>query len=199
VNIPGIGENRINTAHFFAEVNETGSGPQATINTIKTNFGLEMDHFIRIRFEGFREIVDAMGGVDIHLSEPMAGYSPGSYHLTGRKALAFVRHRLGEDDFFRMEHGQFMVKMIFKQMLHPKEWLRLPLILRAIFRSIDTDIPVWLWPRLGFMFLRLGPDGIESQTITRDMVTPFTTSEGAQVLSPNWEMINPLINEMFRN
>ena len=40
VNIPGYGENRINTAHFFAEGNQEGSGPQAVIDTISANFGV---------------------------------------------------------------------------------------------------------------------------------------------------------------
>jgi len=198
VNIPEVGENRINTAHFFAEASEPGSGPQASIETIKANFNLDIDHYIRVRFEGFREVVDAMGGVDIYLSEPMAGYSPGNYHLTGGKALAFVRHRMGEDDFYRMEHGQLMIKSIIKQMMRPSKLVRLPLVLRALFRSVDTDIPIWLWPRLAFMVLRLGTDGIDNRTINRDMVTPFTTSEGAQVLAPNWELINPVVDEIFR-
>lgn len=198
VNIPQVGENRINTAHFFAEAVEPGSGPQASIETIKSNFNLDMDHYIRIRFEGFREVVDAMGGVDINLSEPMAGYSQGIYHLNGRKALAFVRHRMGEDDFYRMEQAQLMIKSIIKQMMRPSKLIRLPLVIRAILRSVETDIPIWLWPRLMFMVLRLGPDDIDNRTINRDMVTPFTTSEGAQVLAPNWELINPVVDEMFR-
>jgi hypothetical protein len=62
---------------------------------------------------------------------------------------------------------------------------------------IDTNIPVWQWPRLGFAFLRAPLVGADSQTISRDMVIPFQTSGGAQVLAPNWEAINPLLNEMF--
>jgi anionic cell wall polymer biosynthesis LytR-Cps2A-Psr (LCP) family protein len=97
-----------------------------------------------------------------------------------------------------MEHGQLMIKSIIKQMMRPSKLVRLPLVLRALFRSVDTDIPIWLWPRLAFMVLRLGTDGIDNRTINRDMVTPFTTSEGAQVLAPNWELINPVVDEMFR-
>ena len=40
VNIPGVGENRINTAHFFAEANDPGSGPSATMDTIEAEFWL---------------------------------------------------------------------------------------------------------------------------------------------------------------
>ena len=113
VNIPGVGENRINAAHFFAEAQQVGSGPEAVIDTIQQNFGVDADYFMRIRFEGVRSVVDAMGGVDIELDRPMAGYPAGHHHLTGNKALAFARHRLGADDFFRMEQGQLLIKAIF--------------------------------------------------------------------------------------
>jgi hypothetical protein len=63
--------------------------------------------------------------------------------------------------------------------------------------ATDTNLPVWLWPRLTFTLLRSGADGIDSRTISREMVTPFTTSGGAQVLGPNWDAIMPVIREMF--
>lgn len=197
VTIPGVGENRINTAHFFAESQVEYSGPQAAMDTIKANFGVDVDYFVRIRFEGFAEVVDAMGGLDIVLPEPMSGYEAGHHHLTGRKALALVRDRSGSDDFFRMERGQLFLKAVFKQLRNPVVWPRLPAVLRALAKAVDTNIPVWQWPRLGFALLRAGPDGIDGRTINRDMVTGTITAEGANVLIPNWNLINPVLLEMF--
>jgi hypothetical protein len=54
-----------------------------------------------------------------------------------------------------------------------------------------------LWPRLGLALLRLGPDGVDNRIISRDMVLPFTTNQGAMVLAPQWNLINPVIYEMF--
>lgn len=197
VSIPGVGENRINTAHFFAEANQAGSGPEALLQTVRQNFGVEVDYYVRIRFEGFREIVDAMGGVDITLSEPMAGYEAGQHHLTGRKALAFARNRAGSDDFFRMEHGQVMLKALTKQMSNPLKWVHLPRVYLALSRNLDTNVPTWMWPRLGMALLRLGPDGIDNRTISREMVQPVLTDQGANVLIPDWGRINPVLLEMF--
>jgi LCP family protein required for cell wall assembly len=197
VTIPGVGENRINTAHFFAEAQQAGSGPAAAMDTIRQNFGLEMDYFVRLRFESFRSVVNAMGGVDIELDEPMAGYLAGTHHLTGRKALAFARNRLGTDDFFRMEQSQLLIKAIFHQLLLPRMWPRLPGVLSAAVQEIDTNIPWWQVPRLGLAILRAGPEGIDHRTIDRDMVTSFTTDQGANVLLPDWGRINPILEEMF--
>jgi LCP family protein required for cell wall assembly len=195
--IPGIGENRINTAHYFAEGEQPGNGPRKAIETVQSNFGVGIDHYVRVRFEGFKDVVDAMGGVDIMLEEPLAGYPPGSHHLTGNKALAFARSRIGADDFYRMEQGQIIIKAALRQMLLPAHWWQIPGVTIALLRSLDTDIPVWLWPRLGVALLRAGSDGIDNRTIQREMVTPYTTDQGASVLLPNWNLINPLLAEMF--
>lgn len=197
VNIPGVGENRINTAHFFAESAQPGSGPAASERTVEENFGVKVDYHMRIRFEGFREIVDQLGGVDITLSEPMAGYPAGVHHLTGNKALAFVRDRADSDDFFRMQHGQIMLKALFKHMLNPKVWPRIPGAFAALWRATDSNVPLVLWPRLGLALLRLGPDGVDNRIISREMVLPFTTNQGAMVLAPQWHLINPILLEMF--
>jgi len=197
VTIPGFGENRINTAHFFAEGQQVGAGPYKAIETIRHNFGVDVDYYLRVRFESVKDVVDAMGGVDIVLAEPIAGYTVGQHHLTGNKALAFARSRMGADDFFRMEQGQLLLKSALKQMISPQKLWRSPAVLVALLRSIDTDIPTWQWPRLALALLRAGPGGIDSRFIQREMVTPFTTDQGASVLLPDWGQINPVLTEMF--
>ena len=197
VTIPGVGENRINTAHFFAEANQEGSGPEAVLETVRANFGVTVRYYARVQFDAFVNIVDAMGGVEVEITTPTAGYDPGVYMLNGEQALAFARSRSGSDDFFRMEHGQLLLRAAFNQMLKPASWPRFPALIATILQSVDTNLPVFLWPRLGLAVLRAGPDGIDSRTINRDMVYPWTTNEGANVLLPNWEAINPVLLEMF--
>jgi LCP family protein required for cell wall assembly len=197
VPIPGYGENRINTAHFFAESEQTGSGPYKAMETIRANFNVRVGYYLRFRFDSFREVVDAFGGVDIDLAEPVAGYPAGRHHLTGNKALAFARNRTGSDDFFRMEQGQILVKALLRQSLQPAKWPRIPAAGLAFLSSVDTNIPVWQWPRLGLALLRAGPDGIDNRIIQREMVTPYITDQGANILLPDWNQINLLVEELF--
>ncbi|MBE0408726.1 MAG: LCP family protein [Anaerolineales bacterium] len=197
VTIPGIGENRINTAHFFAESEMAGQGPQATMETVRYNFGIDVNYFIRVNFEGLKEIVDAMGGLELELENATGGYSPGKHKLKGDQALAFVRDREGTDDFFRMERGQLFIKSVLIQSLKPATWLRLPAMAPAILRAIDTNLPVWQLPRMAVSILITGTDNIDNRVITRDMVHPTTTAGGAQVLIPDWPKINPVLLEMF--
>jgi LCP family protein required for cell wall assembly len=197
VDIPGVGQNRINTAHFFAEGEQAGNGPQALQQVILNNFGVRAPYYIRIRFDGFVGVIDAMGGVTVDLDEPMSGYDAGSHKLNGEQALAFTRDRAGTDDFFRMARGQLMIKSMVRQMARPATWPRLPVVAVAGLQAVDTNLPVWHWPRIGLALVRAGTDGIDNRTITRDMVSPFTTDGGAQVLAPNWDRIRPLVRELF--
>ncbi|MCL4560497.1 MAG: LCP family protein [Chloroflexi bacterium] len=197
VPIPGHGENRINTAHFFAEAEQPGSGPQAAIQVVEDNFKVQVPYYLRIRFDGFEKVVDAMGGVTVDLPSAMSGMEAGEHHLNGAQALAFARDRKGSDDFFRMERGQILLKSALRQMLNPLSWLRLPAAMIALGQTVDTNLPAWQWPRLALALLRAGPGGIDSRTIDREMVTPFVTSGGADVLGPNWDQILPVVREMF--
>jgi LCP family protein required for cell wall assembly len=197
VTIPGVGENRINTAHFFAEGQEPGSGPIAALETIKLNFEVPVNYYVRIKFDGIVDIVDALGGLDIELDNPMAGLPPGNHHISGLQALAFVRDRQGTDDFFRMAQGQFFITEMIEQMIQPKSWPRLPAVIAAMNDTIDTNIPFWIWPRLSFALLRAGPGGMDYHVISRDFVSSTTTAEGAQVLIPDWSLILPLVRQIF--
>ena len=197
VSIPGVGEQRINTAYFFAESNQTGSGPQATMQTIRDNFGVSVRYYAVIHMLGLISVVDTFGGVDIQLETSMGGLPAGEHHLDGSQALAFARDRSSSDDFGRMQRAQILLSAAFGKVLNPLNWPNLPRFIVGLTQLIDTNIPIWQWPRLLFALLRAFIFGIDSQTITREMVNPFQTSQGAQVLAPNWDAIRPLVKEMF--
>jgi anionic cell wall polymer biosynthesis LytR-Cps2A-Psr (LCP) family protein len=117
--------------------------------------------------------------------------------LNGEQALAFVRDRRGTDDFFRMRHGQIFVKAMLSHLSKPMNWIDLLKAFPTLMSTVDTDVPIWLWPRLATALLRASPEGMDLRTISRDMAQGFTTEQGAQVLAPNWSLINPVLLEMF--
>lgn len=197
VTVPGIGEQRINTAYFFAESNAPGSGAQAALQTIRENFGVPVRYYAVIHMAGLTSVVDAVGGVDISLDSPLGGFPAGVHHLNGEQALFFVRERSSSDDFGRMVRSQILISAIVRKSINPSNWASLPPLISSFAQVIETNIPIWQWPRLLFALMRGFVFGLDSQTITREMVIPFQTSQGAQVLAPNWEAINPLLRRMF--
>lgn len=197
VKIPNYGENRINAAYYFGEGEATGNGANLAMDTLEFNLQIRPDFYFRVQLEAFPEIVDALGGVEITLTETTAGYAPGSYQLDGEQALAFVRDRSGTDDFFRMAQGQIFIKAFLQKLFNPSSWVRIPQLVTAGLDAVDTNIPLWKQPRIIVALLRSLGGKMEFTTISRDMVTPWVTDAGAQVLLPRWELIRPLFNQTF--
>jgi polyisoprenyl-teichoic acid--peptidoglycan teichoic acid transferase len=93
VPIAGSGaQNRINAAF--------GGGPGQLVQTIEQDFGIPINHYVLIDFDGFRSIVDALDGIDVRFPYPardqLSGLNvtePGCVHLDGGRALALARSR----------------------------------------------------------------------------------------------------------
>jgi LCP family protein required for cell wall assembly len=198
VTIPGVGENRINTAHYFAELNQPGTGLDAASGVVEANFGIKVPYVMRVKFDGIVNIVDAMGGITLTLDKPTAMFQAGTLELDGTQALAFVRDRSGSDDFSRQKHAQIFISAAIKSMLNPAKWARIPAVAAATIQAIDTNIPFYAWPRLLYGMAFSAVFGFDTLSLDRNWVTPWVTDQGAQVLIPNWDLINPAIAEIFK-
>lgn len=77
----------------------TDGGIGCTVRTVEANTGVRIDHYAVVNFEGFRDMVDALGGVDICVAEPINDHATGlrlkagMNHLDGTEATQYVRAR----------------------------------------------------------------------------------------------------------
>ncbi len=211
VNVPGYGESRINTAHFWGENAAPGGGPALAMQTVAQNFGVPVHHYVRVDFAAFRAIVDAAGGIDVVVEQPIVDNAyptddygvmrieipAGPQHMDGETALRYARSRHGSSDFERAERQQQILTTLARRLLDPAAWPRLPLVYIAVVEHVDTDLAFWNLLLLAPTLLRMGADGIERYAITREMTEPLTTDSGGAVLAPCWEAIRPLIQELF--
>jgi LCP family protein required for cell wall assembly len=209
--LPNGVEGRINTAHFFAEAEAPGTGPAAAMQTVRSNFGVTVNRFVRLDFAGFVKIVDAMGGITIDVPAPVSdnayptedggtqfiSFEAGPQHMDGQRALIYARTRHSSSDFARANRQQLVIQACFNRLLQPGAWVRLPLILAAVNASIDTDVTPLDLLRLAPTLLRVGPAGLDRRVIEGNMVQPNTTPGGGSVQLPVWENINPVLKEMF--
>ena len=122
VPLPGYNESqRINTAYYWGEVNDLpGGGPGFAEKTITDNFGVPVQRYAVIDFEGFKQIVDAVDGVEIDVPQEIVDYAyptpdygtevlqipAGRIHMDGELALKYVRTRHGDSDFGRLQRQQ---------------------------------------------------------------------------------------------
>ena len=134
-----------------AELNGVAGGALCTVATVEANTNVPIDHFAVINFEGFRDMVDALGGVDICVPEAIeddtTGLSlpAGTSHLDGLEATQFVRARKGignGSDIGRIDRQQAFLSAVIREatssglLLRPDRLLG---FLDAATRSLTTD------------------------------------------------------------
>lgn len=93
VRIPGRGSQKINAAYRNRQ-------PNRLIETIQQNFGVPVDYYVQVDFCAFKQIVEAVGGIDVPFAKPIRDQrvkllisEPGCHHFNGDEALAYVRSR----------------------------------------------------------------------------------------------------------
>ncbi len=115
----GAFDDRMNAAYYYG-------GFDLLKETIKYNFGVEVEDFIMVEFTSFATVIDLLGGVDITLTEEeanylnenyVAGVTPGVNRLTGQYALAYSRIRKSsseDSDFNRVNRQHNVLNSIFQ-------------------------------------------------------------------------------------
>ncbi|MFD4032490.1 LCP family protein [Streptomyces sp. NPDC058637] len=79
-------------------------GPACVVKTVEKMSGVRIDHYMEINFAGFKDLVDAIGGVTVDVEEPIQDkasgldLAAGSHKLDGTESLAYVRTRHGVGD-----------------------------------------------------------------------------------------------------
>jgi polyisoprenyl-teichoic acid--peptidoglycan teichoic acid transferase len=135
-------------------------GADAIKQAVQGATGLKVDYYVLIDFTGFRELIDAMGGITVNVNVPVAingqtdaGIPPTGYiepgpneHLDGFHALWYARGRYGADDYQRMARQRCVVNAIIDQ-ANPVNMLRRYQALAAAgSKVVRTDIPRELLP-----------------------------------------------------
>ena len=117
VDVPGHGKAKINSAYA------NGGFPLA-VHTVEDLLGVRIDHVAAIDMNGFKDMTDALGGVDVKVVKPFTAFTghrftAGTHHVNGDEALAFVRERkhLGAGDLDRTANQQRYLQAVFTQAL----------------------------------------------------------------------------------
>ncbi len=133
VEIPGHDGNRLNAAYSYG-------GPELLMQTIEQNFDIKVHRYALVNFQAFANLVDAVGGVDLELTNEEVNYVngylveynmlegkpegtdyldtslSGMIHLNGPQALAYTRNRYIGTDFGRTERQRKVLAAVMKKM-----------------------------------------------------------------------------------
>ena len=129
---------KINQAYFFGTpgmgyYKRKGGGAGLLADTLFYNYGIFPDHYVVVSMNAFVQIVDAVGGIDITLDEPVDGnveykgesdnagyYSAGTHHFNGETALKFSRIRFGYTELKRIDNETIILKALYDKMISPE-------------------------------------------------------------------------------
>lgn len=196
VQLPGdYSDNRINAAYQFG-------GFQLLRDTIYENFGVTIDGCFEVDFERFKNVVDALGGVDVNLSADEAwlvgnGATEGFNHLDGQQALNYARIRYIDSDFYRTNRQRTILLSLY-QKVKDASVSELTAAMDEILPMLATDMTNNQILALGMKLLPMfGSLEISSYRIPADDAFDFGFIRGMSVLIPDLERIGEQLRSEY--
>ncbi|MEZ4540443.1 MAG: LCP family protein [Chloroflexota bacterium] len=217
VEIPGYGQDRINTALVYgARDGDYLDGAALAMQTVYSNLGIPVDHFVLVDFNAFVRIIDLLEGIDVQvpydINDPSYpdmdfGYDPlyipaGLQHFDGQTALKYARTRHADSDFnraYRQQQVLFAARSKALQLGLGKMLLNAPSLYREVEGGIRTDLSLDQILRLAKTVGDIPSENMRNEVLDQDYVTSYRTPGGASVLLLNSELAMPLIQELFGN
>ncbi len=215
VQIPGYGQDRINTALVYgSREGDYLDGAALAMQTVSSNLGVPIHHFVMIDFSAFVRIIDLLEGIEVEvpydINDPLYpdmdyGYDPlyipaGMNRFDGQTALKYARTRHADSDFnraYRQQQVLYAVRRKALQLGIGDMLLRAPALYREVESGIRTDLSLEQILRLAKTVSDIPTENMRNDVLDQDYVTSFRTPAGASVLLLNTEAANLLIQDLF--
>jgi LCP family protein required for cell wall assembly len=199
VSIPGFGPNhRINEAYTLGETKHlAGGGPVLAVRTMEQLTGITIPYYAVTTFDGFRQTVNAVGGVYINVDRPItdhdypgegSDYMPvyvpaGPQVLDGEKALEYARSRHDDplSDFGRNQRQQKLLNALSHKLLKPERITQLSQFMDIVKKSIRTNLSPAQILSMGQAMISLGKGHVQSYAVGPDLVRQPTAGQYASL------------------
>lgn len=204
-----VTEARLNTAYHYGELyGVAGGGPEELKATLTQNFGLRIDRYVVVSFTAFEQGVDAIGGIEIDVPEPIRDpnypmrsregtmaieFPAGRVQMNGATALIYARIRHDSSDFQRMRRQQQVLFAVRDKLLQPSTLPHWPGLAQVMFNSVRTDLSLEDLALLGCAGAQINTGAIQSWVIDSRLTQASTTVDGAQILLPKLDAIQPIL------
>ena len=192
VQIPNYGWGRINQVDYLGERKQAGNGPLFVSQVLSQTLGVSTGHWVRIQMDGFQDMVNAIGGVTVHLDCPFFELPYGSnqyftlpagdIHLDGATAYRYVRLRLRESDIGRASRQRQVLWALRTQALNANLITQFPQLWSSFQGMFSTDLGLLDMLSLARLAMSLDKSQVRAGGITLNDLQNFTTAQGAQVL-----------------
>ncbi len=205
VESPNYGLIMANTVVRNAEVAAPGTGEEEIVTTLEDTFDIEIDHTVQISFEGFVELVNAVGGIEIDVPKRIVDhqypthdggtiditFEPGEQTMDGERALQYARTRHQDDDYGRAARQQQVMEALMKKLANPLHWSE---AWQVIDENYETDITAEEAFRLAPALVMNGRgDSLQQLVINTDYMIVVDGN-----LRPNMDKLEIWIEEHLR-
>ena len=199
---PGWRVDRINSAFARGDF-------QMMADTMEYNFGVRPDHYVLVNFEGFKTIIDALGGITVQVAQPLSDErdGPGDFSvpagavtMDGETALWYVRSRGTSSDFDRTRREQEVLEGLFWRLLSLDAITKAPELYGQYKQTVTTDLGIAdILPLLPFAADLGSSSNIHRYTVGPEQVESFTTSGGGAVLLPVYDKILEIMRQALNS
>jgi len=196
INIPNYGYGRINQIDYIGEKIQGVGGPALLSRVISDTLGVSTKHWMRVEMTGFKQVVDAVGGVTVHLDCPF--YEPifdltdnaweyfelpsGDNHLDGEAAYWYVRLRLKESDIGRGQRQRQFLWAMRDQVFKSNLISQMPALFAAFSNTFSSDLSIIDIMSLVQFGMGLDAQNVRATGIGLKDLQSYTTEQGAAVL-----------------
>lgn len=175
-------------------------------------YGLDIQYYVMVNFEGFKNIVDTLGGVTINVQNPVLDdhypgdrgaslrvYIPaGVQHMDGTQALIYARSRHTSSDFDRAQRQQRVILSIREQADPQKVLANLSQLLTDLKTSFKTDIPQGKLPDLIGLSSQVDTTNLNSFVFAPPRFASNATDERGSIVVPNVAAIRQAVANAFK-
>jgi LCP family protein required for cell wall assembly len=195
--------------------NYPGGGPQLAKDTVSSFVGRPVHYFVRVNFDGFREIIDLIGGVTVEVPNtihdeeyPTPDYGvetfhidAGTHHLDGETALKYARTRHNDGDYSRARRQQDIIRAVAQQVMNagmiPQLLAKAPQLLATMQNSIETDIPIATGIELAQRFQNRAAGDVQQLVLDNRYGEETFSSEGAWILLPDRTRVRTALSAFY--
>ena len=222
--IPGYGFRRINEANAMGELQSPGHGAELAKKVVEQVAGLPVHYTVRVDFEGFKKVIDELGGVDVYIDRTFTdtqfpapnykyqtvSFAKGWLKMNGQTALNYARSRHGDNgegnDFARGRRQQKILAALKDRAFSFSTFFnlgRLQNIFENLNAHLQADLELWEISRFYKLAKNLDYENMISRVLAagtdKDPLI-LTQYGGASVLAPrggNYDEIKRLANNLF--
>jgi LCP family protein required for cell wall assembly len=204
VYIPAYGMQRINIAFEQGKELRYPGGTFALFrDTLKYNFGLQVDRYALMNFQGFKDMVDRLDGIDVQVGRTYTDYrhgygnytvEAGEQHMDGALALWYVRARQASSDFDRNRRQQEVIVAIAQRLLDLRAIPNLPGFFNIFMQYFESDLTLDDITPFVDMAGSVSPSSLRRYRVSvPDGCSNWTTPEGGMVLLPKYDAIHAML------